>query len=120
MPAVTLVNYRTQTIVANRVEVADTRRARRRGLLGRDRVEADAAMLLTPCRAVHTAFMGFPIDVVFIDRYGRTVQLVHGLQPWRMAVSLRAHAVIELAAGRLQSCGVEPGDRLFLAPEACA
>lgn len=113
-----LINDRTHSVLANRVEVASTRRARRQGLLGRQHLDADAAMLLTPCMAVHTAFMGFPIDVVFVDRAGRAVQLVHELRPWRVAASVRARAVIELAAGRLESCGVELGDRLFLTPEA--
>lgn len=114
-----LLNARTEGVVARDVEVADTRRRRRQGLLGRDRMGADGAMVLTPCLAVHTAFMRFPIDVVFVDRHGRAVQLVHELRPWRVAASIRAHAVIELAAGRLKACGVQPGDRLYLAPGSC-
>ena len=65
-----LVNQRTRETVATSVELAATRQSRRRGLLGRDRMEASAAMMLVPCSAVHTAFMRFPIDVVVIDRQG--------------------------------------------------
>jgi uncharacterized membrane protein (UPF0127 family) len=114
-----LIDDRTQRLVARRVEVADTRRARRRGLLGRDGLDADAAMVLTPCLAVHTAFLRFPIDVVFVDGEGRALRLVLELQPWRMAASVRARSVIELAAGRLKACGVEPGDRLYLESGEC-
>lgn len=114
-----LVNDRTKAVVASTVELALTRKVRRKGLLGRDRLEADTAMLISPCCSVHTVSMRFPIDVVFVDREGRAVRLVHALQPWRLAASFRARAVIELAAGRLRACGVEVGDRLYLTPESC-
>lgn len=116
-----LLNDRTNGVVAAHVEVAATRRARRRGLLGRASLDSACAMLITPCFAVHTVRMRFPIDVAFVDRDGRAVRLVHALQPWRMAAALRAHAVIELAAGRLTACGVREGDRLYVSSgdEAC-
>jgi hypothetical protein len=112
-----LINDRTDIVVAEVVEPALTRRDRRRGLLGRRALDADAAMFISPCLAVHTVGLGFPIDVAFIDRAGHAVQLVHELRPWRLAASIGAHSAIELAAGRLKACGVEVGDRLYLAPE---
>ena len=48
------------------LEVADTRAARRRGLLGRDGI--DGALLLAPARSVHTFGMRFPIDVAWLRR----------------------------------------------------
>jgi uncharacterized membrane protein (UPF0127 family) len=96
------------------VVVAETRASRRRGLLGRDRLDPASALMLTPCVAVHTAFMRFPIDIVFLDRDGYTVKLVNDVRPWRVAAAARAHTVIELAAGSLQRHAVALGDRLFL------
>ena len=116
--AVALINERTQRLVATYVEVADTRQARRKGLLGREAMPSDSAMVISPCISVHTAFMRFPIDVVFVDRDGRAVQMIHNMQPWRMAASLKGCAVIELAAGRVKACGVQVGDRLSLIPPA--
>ena len=107
-----LVDERTHEVVASRVELAVTRRARRVGLLGRDRFDADAALVLAPCLAIHTAFMRFPIDVIFVDRRGRAVRVVQDLRPWRVAVAPRAHAAIELAAGTLRRHEVRVGDRL--------
>lgn len=107
-----LVDERTHEVVATYVELATTRHARRVGLLGRDRFDADAALVLVPCLAVHTAFMRFPIDVAFVGRHGRAVRLVHDLAPWRMAVAPRAYAAIELAAGALRRHEVDVGDRL--------
>jgi len=114
--AVALMNERTGVAVADAVELADTRASRRRGLLGRDCLEPSAALILAPCVAVHTAFMRFAIDVVFVDRDGRALKIVSELAPWRIAWSPLAHAVVELAGGRLRSREVAVGDRLYLAP----
>lgn len=111
-----LMNERTRKPIADLVEMADTRASRRRGLLGRDRLESNAAMMLVPCAAVHTAFMRFPIDLVFIDGDGYAVRTASRVQPWRVSLALDARAVIELAAGRLDACEVAIGDRLYLAP----
>jgi uncharacterized protein len=110
-----LVIDRTRKAVATAVEVATTRRERRRGLLGRDFLDPAEGLILAPCAAIHTAFMRFPIDVVFLDRDGCAVRVVHRLKPWRIALSPRAHTVVELAAGALERQPVEVGDRLFLA-----
>ena len=108
-----LVNARTGTTVAGTVEVALTRSVRRRGLLGRDALDLSTALILAPCAAVHTVFMRFPIDVVFVDRHGGIRRIVRNLQPWRMAASLRAYAAVEMAGGVDRD--LIPGDRLYLA-----
>jgi uncharacterized membrane protein (UPF0127 family) len=109
-----LVNERTHSPIATDVELAETRATRRRGLLGRDGLDPQAALMLTPCLAVHTAFMRFPIDIVFLDRDGFAVKLVNDVRPWRMAASASAHSVVELAAGSLRRHAVALGDRLYL------
>jgi uncharacterized protein len=114
---VQLLNERTRKAIAESVEVAETRQARRRGLLGRDGLHDGAALMLTPCFAVHTAFMRFAIDVVFVDRDGCVVRTVRRVQPWSIAIAWRARSVVELPAGRLESLAVEIGDRLYLAPQ---
>ena len=113
MPPV-LVNQRTREIVASTVEVAGTRQSRRRGLLGRDHLDASAAMMLVPCAAVHTAFMRFPIDVVVIDRKGFAVKIIRDVRPWSIVAAMHGHAVIEMAAGALKRHPVWLGDRLTL------
>jgi hypothetical protein len=112
------MNDRTRRAVALEVDLATTRAERRRGLLGRDSLRAEEGLLLTPCLAVHTAGMRFAIDVVFIDRDGHVVRVVSDVRPWRISVSLRAHAVIELAAGTAAAHGIAVGDFLYLAPAA--
>lgn len=113
---VALMNERTRQRVATSVEIAATRVSRRRGLLGRDRLDQASALLLAPCSAVHTVGMRFAIDVVFLDRQGYAVKVVRDLRPWRMALATGARVVIEMTAGSLGSDLVLPGDRLCLAP----
>ena len=115
-----IVNARTNNVIATAVEMADTRAARRRGLLGRDRLAAGAGLMLAPCFMIHTAFMRFPIDVVFLDRYGFVIRVVRDLGAWRMAVAPGARMTLELAGGALGRHDVRVGDHLFLVPPAAA
>ncbi len=90
------------------VEVADSARARRRGLLGRDGI--DGAIVLAPCRQVHTARMRFPIDVAFCDREG-LVLYTATLSPWRLSRPVwRARFVIEAEANTFERWRLAPGD----------
>ena len=109
-----LLNQTTGEPVATRVELAVTRRTRRRGLLGRARLEPGAALVLAPCVAVHTAFMQFAIDAAFVNRAGRVVHAVERMPPWRVAMAPGACAVIEMAAGALLRGDLRVGDTVRL------
>lgn len=111
-------NVRTDIVIASDVELANTRRSRRRGLLGRDSLDLAAALVLSPCCAIHTAFMRFAIDVAFVDRDGLVTRIVCNLAPWRLAIEPSAHAVVEVAGGSLMRRDVQIGDRLYLAAAA--
>jgi uncharacterized protein len=114
-----LVNARNERVVATKVEIAESRSARRRGLLGRAGLVDGAALVLTPCCAVHTIGMKFPIDVVFVDSRGMVRKIVRALGPRKIAVAFGASAVVELAAHALLPSDVlSIGDRLYLAPES--
>ena len=94
------------------VEIAETRAGRRRGLLGRDGL--DGALLIRPCRSVHTFGMRFPIDVAFVDEELTVLRTVT-LRPWRMTAPVRrARAVVEVEAGTFTRWGLEPGQQLEL------
>jgi uncharacterized protein len=109
-----LVNQRTDEALAERVEVAVTRRDRRKGLLGRSGLEPATALIIAPCFSIHTMFMRFDIDAIFVADDGRAVKVVRDMTPWRIAVDPTAHAVVELAAGSLRDRQVTVGDRLYL------
>lgn len=69
------------------------------GLLFSPPLQPGQGLLLVPCASVHTAFMTYPIDVVFLDRTGRIRRIVPRLAPWRVAASVGAYQTLELAAG---------------------
>jgi uncharacterized membrane protein (UPF0127 family) len=106
-------NQRTGRIAVSRLEPAFDSASRRRGLLGRDGLPGGAAMVLAPCRAVHTWFMRFPIDLVFVARDGRVVKVCEAVGPWRVRIALGGFAVIELNAGTAAH-GFRPGDLVEL------
>lgn len=106
-----LINERTGSLLAERLEVADSFFSRFRGLMLRSGLGPGSALLIEPCSSIHMLFMRFPIDAVFLDDGGRVLKVVHRLRPWiGVAASRSARAVIELPAGAAE--GLEPGDRL--------
>ena len=107
-----LVNTRGGLVLASRVESAFDPTSRRRGLLGRDSVPTDFALVIAPCSSVHTFFMRFPIDVVFVSRDGTVVKTCRDLRPWRLAAAFGAFAVIEAAPGFVERSGIVSGDRI--------
>ncbi|MBM7171528.1 DUF192 domain-containing protein [Streptomyces sp. G44] len=92
------------------VEIADSARARRRGLLGRSGITG--VLLLTPARCVHTVGMRFAVDVAYLDREWRVLS-VRTMRPGRIGLPRpRARHVIEAAAGSLTEWGVRRGARI--------
>jgi uncharacterized membrane protein (UPF0127 family) len=85
-----------------------------RGLLGRDRLERGQGLLLRPASSIHTFFMRFPIDAVWLDRDLQVVGVTRDIAPWRTAAQRGARAVVELPAGEAAALGLETGERLFL------
>ncbi len=104
----------TRTTIASDVEPAFDSVRRRRGLLRRDLFAPGSALVLAPCAAVHTAFMRFPIDVIFASDNGTVLKVCSTVKPWRVTFAPKAFAAIELAAGG--AAAVTVGDRLRLAP----
>ena len=84
-----------------------------RGLLGRDDLPAGQGLLLRPAGSIHTAFMRFPIDAVFLDCELTVLRVVRHLPPWHMASERGAKAVLELPAGEADRVGLRRGDRLY-------
>jgi uncharacterized membrane protein (UPF0127 family) len=95
-------------------EVAATRRERRRGLRGRE--EMEGALVLRPCRSVHTVGVRFPIDVAFCDHDGVVIRTTC-LRPWRLSpVVFRAALAIEAQAGAFERWRLRVGDKVEVKP----
>ena len=110
----TVIDGERGTVVCERCVVAATPAKRLKGLLGRRALPSDEGLLIRPTWAVHTAFMRFPIDVVFLDRDLSVVHVVENLRPWRAAGKRGAKEVLELAAGEAKRRSIRPGNRLAL------
>jgi uncharacterized membrane protein (UPF0127 family) len=82
------------------------------GLIGQPPLQQDEALLIAPCRAVHTFGMRYCIDVVFLDEDNRIIKIVAAMPPRRMAWCWRARAVVELAAGQARHASLQPGHRV--------
>lgn len=112
-PLYSLKNERGD-VICKRCVVADTIWSRLRGLLGREELASDEALLLTPESSVHTFFMRFPIDLVFLEADLTVLAVRENVQAWRTVGHRGARSVLELQAGTSRRLGLRPGDRLTL------
>ena len=105
------VNQKNDKQLASEVRVARSLWARFWGLMGRRALPEGQGLLLAPCSSVHTFFMRFPIDVIFLDRDSRVVKIIPAMKPWRMALGGReARSALELEADAAEANSLEPGD----------
>ena len=105
-------------VVAESVVVADSTGRRLRGLLGKKELPSGHAVLLRPAWSIHTAFMRFPIDVVFLDADQIVVKIVPNLPSFKTASCGGAREVVELRAGECERRGLALGDRVAWAARA--
>lgn len=111
LPALmTVRNTTRQTVLADKLEVAGAGKTRRKGLLGRMGLEPGGGLWIVPCESVHTFFMRFPIDLVYLDRKNRVRKVRHAVGAWRLSACFTAHSVLELPAGAVRESRTERGD----------
>jgi uncharacterized membrane protein (UPF0127 family) len=107
-------NQTRGTVLGDAVDLADTSEKRRTGLLKHERLERGQGLWIVPCESVHTFFMKFPIDLVYVDKRHKVRKVRHSVAPWRMSACLSAHSVIELPAGAAEQSGTQAGDELAI------
>ena len=100
--------------LVSRARVASSMWSRFWGLMVRRSLPSHEGLLIDPCNSVHTFFMRFPIDVLFLDEDNRVLKIATELRPFRVAVGRGARRVLEIAAGRAASVGVRAGDKVTL------
>ena len=107
-------NHTRDTVLAHAVEVADTSAKRRTGLLKHEKLEPGEGLWIVPCESVHTFFMKFPIDLLYLDRRHKVRKARSAVRPWRLSACLLAHSVLELPAGTVKQSGTQAGDELVI------
>jgi len=110
-----IVNKNKNTVLAQEAYVADTIFSRVKGLLGRQSLKEGTALIIKPCNSIHTFFMRFAIDVVFVDRANRVVKIISKIRPNRMSgIYFRAFLAIELPAGTIDKTLTDVFDTIIL------
>lgn len=112
MQRVAIYKDTSTQVIASQVQHANRLWSRLRGLLVRSALQPQEGLLLTPCNSIHTFFMRYNIDVIFLDGNGVVVKCVAGIKPWRWAGSYKARHALELAAGAISRCSIAKGDKL--------
>jgi hypothetical protein len=115
-----VTNLTRNTVLAERMEVADSAAKRNKGLLGRERLSPGEGLWIIPCESVHTFCMRFPIDLIYLDRKKRIRKLRSSVPAWRLSACLRAYSVIELPAGTIRQTQTQIGDALDFSPASMA
>lgn len=111
----TLMNKKTNTTLIPRLGIADGFWARGKGLLGRSSLSADEALWIHRCNSIHTYFMKFPIDCVFVDRQLQVKRIYRNVGPWKFIFPVwGASSVIEMAAGTATNLHINVGDQLHV------
>jgi hypothetical protein len=110
-----IINKTKNTVLAEGVTIADTLVTRIKGLLGRRDFRPGEALIIKPCNSIHTLFMHFSIDVLFVNKHHRVIKAISSLPPGRLTfIYFNAAFVIELPSGTIQSSHTSKGDSLIL------
>ncbi|HEX8682548.1 MAG TPA: DUF192 domain-containing protein [Ardenticatenaceae bacterium] len=112
-------NLSRQTTLATNAQRAHTYRDRFLGLMFREALPEGGGLLLEPEGSIHTFFMRFPIDVLYLDRDSRVLRAVQAMPPNRIGPVLTrgCHAILELPAGVILQSGTQAGDQLRIESE---
>jgi len=112
LPIYKVANATKNTTLGAEITLADSSEGRRKGLLKQDGLAEGAGLWIYPSEAVHTLFMRFAIDVIFLDGAKRVRKISANLRPWRMSGCLTAKSVLELPAGAAERTQTTVGDQL--------
>jgi len=110
---VVILNTTKNTVLGDRIRIAETSLSRMIGLLGQRSLEPGTGLLIFPSQAIHTVAMRFAIDVIFVDRKWRVVHLRSAMVPYRLTgIHWRARCVLELPVGVIAQTSTGIGDQL--------
>lgn len=110
-----LINSANGAVLADNIEVAGNFKKRLKGLIGASALNHGDALILYPCNCIHTFFMKFPIDVLFVNKDAAILHTFENMKPFRFSPIIRAsYMVVELPAGRLSSTGTAAGNHVQL------
>lgn len=102
----------SETIICRDCEVADNFMTRLKGLMFAQNMGQRDGLILDPCNSIHTFFMQFEIDVLFLNQSNQAIKIIRSMKPWRMTMLIfKAKRVLEMAGGQLPS-NINLGDEI--------
>ncbi|MDD4894907.1 MAG: DUF192 domain-containing protein [Candidatus Omnitrophica bacterium] len=108
-----IINTSKNVILADKALIANTFTKRLTGLLNRKSLNKGEALILSSSNSIHSFFMRFAIDVIFLDRAGKVIDVLHSFKPFRLsAIYFTCRTVIELPENTLKPSQTQPGDTL--------
>jgi uncharacterized protein len=108
-----ILNETRQTCVAAQVNKADNYFSRLLGLMFRAQLPEDQGLWIEPCADIHSCFMRFRFDAIFVDKQGKVLHLIEAMKPWRISRFVKgSRAVLELPAGAIAQSNTVIGDTL--------
>lgn len=110
-----LIAKKKNIIIAEHVEVANTFIQRLIGLLGKSEYKTGTALWIKRCYSIHTFFMKFPIDVVFVDKNLKVCKVIQNIKPFRLANAyFCGNSVFEFASPHPVLKELQRGDILYV------
>ena len=111
-----LYHLSKENIIAEKVEIADSFFARAMGLMWRNSMEEKSALWIKSGTHIHTMFMRFSIDLIFVDKNLKVKKVYTRAKPWRhfFTGTWSANSVFELPEGSLSQLNVNEGDQLYV------
>lgn len=108
-----IINKKNNKIIADNLKIADNFFSRAKGLLGRTGLNKGEALKIIPCNCIHSFFMKFRFDAVFINKNNEVVSLIEDMQPGKVSsLYSSAYSVIELPSGVIKDSEIAVGDVL--------
>ena len=113
MKKVKVVNQTRGLTIAGEAGLADNIWTRLRGLLGRPPLQPGQALVIRPSTSIHTWFMTYPMDALYLAADGEVLACVEDMKPFRFGpIKSRCRAVVEMPAGTIRHTGTMLGDRI--------
>lgn len=110
-----LVNKNNNSIIARNVEFADNFFKRLLGLMFRKNFQEGRAIIIKPCNMIHTFFMRFPIDALFVSKDNEIIHIIENMQPGKTSKLIRkASMVIELPAGTVEKTQTKKEEKILI------
>ena len=108
-----LINTKNNSVTADKLTIANNPFSRSKGLLGKAGLNKGEGLHIIPCNCIHSCFMKFKFDAVFINKKNEVVYLIEKMPAWQFSkVYFQAHSVIELPAGTIKETEIRIGDVL--------